>query len=68
MLRVVSAHPILPITHFVLLKLNPSPTHYTTGFQWGQFPAMVKAVASAVSYDLMAPGLALTVLALWKSK
>jgi hypothetical protein len=59
---------VLPITHFVLLKLNPRPTHYVTGFSWPQVLRMLKAIAGAISWDVMAPGLALAGLALWLNR
>jgi hypothetical protein len=56
---------VLPITHFVLLKLDPRPNHYGTGLTWVQLGRMLKAVAGAMSWDLLAPGLALAALAVW---
>jgi hypothetical protein len=59
---------LLPIGHFVVLKLYPRPTHHATSFTWDQFVSLIKAVGGAISWDLLAPGVLLAILAIWMGR
>ena len=48
---------IYPVTHFILFKLNPSVSSYSTGFDPNQLPRFLKSLTGGMSRDVMAPGL-----------
>ncbi len=58
---------LLPLGHFVALKLWPSPTHHATAFTLIQAWRLFHALQGAICLDLLAPGLVLAGLAIWKS-
>jgi hypothetical protein len=69
--RRASAHALLlllPVTHFIVIKLNPSPTHYKTILTWAQVPRFCSALAGGLSLPLMAPGLLASGLAVWLAR
>jgi hypothetical protein len=54
---------IAPITHFILFKRYPNPTHYQTSFYPAQPWQMLRAILGAVGADFMMFGLGLAILA-----
>jgi len=62
-LLAMSATLALPVTHFILFKLNPQPLEYKTAWAPLQLPRMVRSVAHAAGLEYVALGLLFAVLA-----
>ncbi len=59
---------LLPVSHFVVLKLNPQPGQYVPQFTWIQGPRFLSGLFGAMSLDVLAPGLLVTGLAIWLAR
>jgi hypothetical protein len=54
-----------PIAHYIVFRGTWHPGQYRVGFTWEQIPRFGRALAGAVSYDWMGPGLLAALLAWW---
>jgi hypothetical protein len=58
----------MPVTHYVLFKLDSHAGQFTTACTWAQLGRMLRAVAGAVSLDFMGAALVLAAVVVWLSK
>lgn len=56
---------VLPVTHYILFRLQDHPGQYAESFSWAQIGRMLKSVAGAASLELVGPCFVLVGLLCW---